>query len=81
MTRAFLFLGHGKFTEALRMNPNSVFAYFLVTALLAERILFLMTGKSVAIHFTKQERIVIYALSGLLVIGAWIYNLTMNVRV
>lgn len=78
MTRAFLFLGHGDFYEAIRLNPNSLLAFSIILFLWSNKFTQIFTGKEVKVHLTHREKILIYLLSGFLMVAIWVYNLSLN---
>jgi hypothetical protein len=78
MTRAFLFLGHGKIHEAVILNPNSLLIFPIIVFLWLNEVVYMATGKDVKIHLTYREKIFLYFLSGLLMLFVWGYNLVLN---
>ena len=78
MTRAFLFLGHGKIYEATMLNPSSLLAFTIIIFLWINKAVYIATGKEVKVHLTHREKILIYLLSGFLMVAIWVYNLSLN---
>lgn len=78
MTRAFLFLGHGDFYEAIRLNPNSPLIFSIIVFLWFNKIVYMATGKEVRAYLTKREKVVMYLLFGFAMVAGWVYNLLLN---
>ncbi len=78
MTRAILFLGHGDICEAITLNPNSLLVFLIIGCLWLNKTIQIFTGKSVKVQLTHNERIMVYVMSGFLMITVWIYNLALN---
>lgn len=75
MTRAFLFLGHFHFYEAIKLNPNSPLAFFIVISMWCSNVIRLLTGKEVRIQLTHRESLLIFLISMGLMGAGWTYNL------
>jgi hypothetical protein len=78
MTRAFLNIGHGHISTALRFNPNSLLAFLIILSLWINRTIYFIAGKEVLIRLARREKIWLYTLLGLDVLAVWIYNLFLN---
>lgn len=78
MTRAFLFLGHGKIHEATMLNPNSLLAFTIIIFLWINKAVYIATGKEVRVYLTRREKILAYLLSGLSMLAVWVYNFLLN---
>ncbi len=53
MTRAFLFIGHGDIYEGLRLNINSLLAFFIVISLWLHNAIKIFTEKEVMVHLKQ----------------------------
>lgn len=76
MTRAFLFLGHGNISEALKLNIVSPILFSITGILLCLHIIQIISGKTINIKLTLSKKIFVYLFSGLIIIGGWSYNLS-----
>ena len=78
MTRAFLFLGHGRLYEGFRMNPGSFLAFSIIIALFVNKISQIMFGKEVRITLNSLEKFFVYIAAGTIMVSVWVYNLKFN---
>lgn len=78
MTRAFLFIGHGDIHAALRLNINSLLAFFIIAILWLHAGFNIITGKEVKVHLTRREMFLIYLSASAFMISGWIYNILIN---
>ncbi|MBA4417357.1 MAG: hypothetical protein C0392_05545 [Syntrophus sp. (in: bacteria)] len=78
MTRAFFFLGHGNIAQAIMLNPCSPVVFVLAIMFWINCMASFITRKIVRIHLTVQGRIFAYALSAVMMIMVWCYNLLLN---
>lgn len=78
MTRAFLFMGHGHFIDAIKMNPNSPVAFLIVLITWLNRATRLSAGKWVKMELSQLEKTIVYVMSVSAMVSGWAYNLILN---
>ncbi len=78
MTRSFLFLGHGEIRQACRLNPLGPLVYVTVVVLWFYYAAMMTARKEVMVRLSKNEKRFTIAISAVLIIAAWGYNLFIN---
>jgi hypothetical protein len=78
MTRAFFFLGHGNIAQAIMLNPCSPVVFVIAIMFWINCMVSFITKKTFRIHLTLQGRILIYAVSAIIMVMTWCYNLFLN---
>lgn len=78
MTRAFLFLGHGDIYEAARLNILSPLVFSVIILLWLCSAAKIFIGKVLIVRLSQREKVLIYILTGGLIITGWAYNLFLN---
>ena len=78
MTRSFLFLGHGEIRQACRLNPLGPAVFLLVVVFWSYHAYIITARKEVMVLLSKNEKRFTIAVSAVLIIAAWGYNLFIN---
>jgi hypothetical protein len=78
MTRAFLLLGHGEVSLAIKMNPASPLAFTIILFLVINQVSRTFIGKEIKISMNLAEKIIVLIAAAFIMILVWFYNLRCN---